>query len=54
MAGRGKTRRKRTDPMLFLVPLGLSDATPPVLAVARRAAQTVGSSVVNARGQAEP
>ena len=32
--------------MLLLVPLDLSDATPPVLAIARRAAQTTGASVV--------
>ena len=32
--------------MLLLVPLDLSDATPLVLAIARRAAQTTGASVV--------
>jgi nucleotide-binding universal stress UspA family protein len=32
--------------MLLLVPLDLSDATPPVLAIARHAAQTTGASVV--------
>jgi nucleotide-binding universal stress UspA family protein len=39
-------QKRRIDLMLLLVPIDLSAATPPVLAIAQRAAQTTGSSVV--------
>jgi len=39
-------QKRRTDLMRLLVPVDLSDATPPVIAMAHRAAQASGSSVV--------